>query len=345
MAYGDNYGEYAYRIGEEKEPEFLLDVQEKLMASRFAENMDISKHEGTSIEIQRLLNLDVVKDEIEGTSNPDGFTFKQELINMSIKRYGAWMPTDKHVILTSDDKVLEKTMKSASTQVGRSIESLDMDVFKSGAKAIHSNGTSRVEVDQPIRTGMLDLASRHLEGNEAMTFSSLAYSTPSWGSIAMDGCFMAFAHHDLTPDFRALPSNKFTRVENYPNSVTAFPNEIGRYGRIRVIASAFMTPWLGAGATNGGTTYKSTDVSGTEKFDVYPVVIFGEESVCVGGLQGENSTKLIIHNPTPDSVDKLGLEGHVGWLTWRGGTIKQDKHIIRLEVTARTDSALSVVAS
>lgn len=340
MAYGDNYGEYAYRIGEEKEPEFLLDVQEKLMASRFAEHIDISKHKGTTYEVQRLLNLPVVKDEIEGIATPEGFTFTQELIKFSIKRYGAWMPTDDHVVKTSDDKVLEKSLRNASDQLGRSVESLDMDVFKSGSEVIRSNGAFRTDINQPLRTGLLDLASRHLEGNEAMTFSKLAYSTPSWGSVALDACFIGFAHHDLTPDFRALPSAKFTRVENYPSSVKAFPNEIGKYGRIRVIATAFMTPYLGAGAdATGNTTYKSTN----NLFDVYPIVVFGEEAVCLGGLQGENSTKLIIHNPAPDSVDKLGQEGHIGWLCWRGGTVKQDKYLIRIEVVGRTDSAVGLV--
>lgn len=337
MAYGDNYGEYAYRIGEEKEPEFLLDVQERLMMSRFAEQHDISQHRGTSLEIKRLLNLDIVKDEIEGTNTPEGFIVEQENINMSIKRFGSWSPTDDHVIKTSDDKILEKTMKAQTIQMGRSIESLDADVWKGGSQVYYSNGSQRSDVDSPLRAGLLQVASRHLESNEAETFSELAYSTPSWGSVALDSSFIAFAHHDLTPDFRNLGADVFTKVEHYPSSVKPFPGEIGKYGRIRVIASAFMTPFLGAGDTVGSANYKNTN----GRYDVYPIVAFGQDAVCVGGLSGENATKLIIHNPTPDSVDRLGLEGHVGWFAWRGGTIKQNKHIVRIEVVARTDSALS----
>jgi len=337
--YGSNQGELPFVVGKDVKAKLLYDIREQLQVSKFAEKCDLSKHSGDTVEKTRLMTPDPVTTEMVGAN--DGVMTEQEYesLTFKMKRYGSWVPTHKHIVDTNDHPILQGALETVQMQSSRSVETLSVDIIQNGTSAFYATGTSRVEVKDYLRAGLLDVQQRYLERSEAPTITKMFDSTSNWGEQALDACYITFCPHELTNDFRAMLG--FTRVEDYSSRIKPMLNEIGTYNRQRVIATGFFKGRLGAGATLSGDDLTNIMNTGN-KADVFSVVTFGKGAFAFGGLQGENAMNINVHKPTVSDTDKHGKKGHVAWDCYFGGLIEQQKFISRIECVAKTDSALAV---
>ena len=334
MDNGDNFGDLRERTGLELKADFLLDVREQLFITKFSKDIDLSQGNGHVVDITRLLNAPIVTSPQDGATTGVGYQMSLETLRMPFARYTAWTPTNDHVIKTAEDPTLMMATSHAKRQLAETVERLAATVILGGTNIIYANGTTRAGVNSLLKEGHIDAALRILEVNEASPVTEMQKSTADYETRSIDAAYIAIIPHELSDQYRGF--SKFVRVEHYSSRVVPFENEIGSIGRVRVIASHSMFALLGAGAAVGGDTVIKTGGNA----NVYQSVIFGDDSFAFGGLMGEDSTRLIIHKPSVDSVDKTGDRGHVAWKTWFGGLIKQNRHIVRIECVARSSSSL-----
>lgn len=338
MNYGKGQGEIPFNIGKQVKANFLYDVREQIMVAKFAGKCDLAKRKGDMVEVLRLHTPDPVTNELFGSNEPQMSEFTYEKLQFKLKRYSSWFPLHGHIIKTHDDPYLEMALSTAKEQASRSVETLGVDILTNGTSSFYSTGTTRAEVKDYLRAGLLDVQQRYLEMNETKPITKMFNSTANWGEEALDACFVTIAPHELANDFRSLSG--FVRVEDYSSRIKPMPAEIGSYNRQRVLCSGFLKAKEGAGASL--TVGEQADIINTGgNADVFQVVTFGADAFDFGGLQGEESVKLHIHNAKVSDTDKNGNKGHVSWETWFGGLVKQNKYISRIECVAKTDSKLA----
>ena len=114
----------------------------------------------------------------------------------------------------------------------------------------------------------------------------------------------------------------FISVEKYAAGTTVAMGEIGTVGRFRIIVNPEMQHWAGAGATETAANagYRAT----AGKYDVYPMLVVGDESFTTIGFQTDGkSVKFNIKHSKPGSPesyanDKYGEKGFMS-IKWYYG--------------------------
>lgn len=122
----------------------------------------------------------------------------------------------------------------------------------------------------------------------------------------------------------------FIPVQQYGDAGTILNGEIGTIDHFRIVLVPEMLHWAGAGkavGTNPG--YRSTVVGGTEKYDIYPMLVIGEGSFTTIGFQTDGkSVKFTVMTKMPgkdtaDRNDPYGETGfssikwYYGFMVWR----------------------------
>jgi len=104
-----------------------------------------------------------------------------------------------------------------------------------------------------------------------------------------------FVGSELVPLLKGLTDlfgNKaFIPVQQYADAGTILNGEIGSIDNFRIIQVPEMLHWAGGGAavgTNPG--YRSTSIGGVQKYDIYPMLVLGEDSWTTVGFQTDGKT-------------------------------------------------------
>ncbi len=147
-----------------------------------------------------------------------------------------------------------------------------------------------------------------------------------------------FVGSELVPLLKAMTDlfgNKaFIEVQHYADAGTLMNGEIGSIDKFRIIQVPEMLHWAGAGAavgTNPG--YRSTTVLGTEHYDIYPMLVVGDDSFTTIGFQTDGKTvkfNVMTKMPgleTADRNDPYGKTGFSSIQWWYGILVKRPERI------------------
>ena len=110
----------------------------------------------------------------------------------------------------------------------------------------------------------------------------------------------------------------FIPLHKYADAGTALEGEVGSIGAFRVVEVPNMLHWAGAGAvaTNANPGFRTTVVGGQERYDVFPLLVVGDESFITIGFQTDGkSMKFNINTkmPGPAAADKSDPYGETGF--------------------------------
>ena len=142
---------------------------------------------------------------------------------------------------------------------------------------------------------------------------------------------IAFIGSELTPLVETMKdpfNNKvFIEVQHYADAGTILNGEIGSAGPFRFVEVPEMLHWAGAGAevdTNPG--YRSTTVGGTEHYDVFPVLVIGDESFTTIGFQTDGKSlkfSVLTKMPGKETADRNEPFGETGFssIKWYYGIL------------------------
>lgn len=132
----------------------------------------------------------------------------------------------------------------------------------------------------------------------------------------------------LLKGMKDLFGNKaFIEVQHYGDAGTLLNGEIGSIDKFRIIQVPEMLHWAGAGApVTDNPGYRSTSVGGTERYDVFPMLVVGEDSFTTIGFQTDGkSVKFTVMTKMPgrETADRNDPYGETGFssIKWYYGIL------------------------
>lgn len=156
---------------------------------------------------------------------------------------------------------------------------------------------------------------------------------------------IAYVGSELVPwlkEMKDLFNNKaFVEVQHYADAGTVLNGEIGSIDAFRFIQVPEMLSWAGAGAEvvdNPG--YRSSGASGKERYDIFPLLVIGEDSFNTIGFQTDgksvkfNVTTKMPGNETADRTDPYGETGFSSIRWYYGILVKRPERIGLIKTVA-----------
>ena len=154
-----------------------------------------------------------------------------------------------------------------------------------------------------------------------------------------------YVGNELVPLLKAMTDlfgNKaFIEVQHYADAGTLLNGEIGSIDKFRIIQVPEMLHWAGAGAPvvdNPG--YRSSNVGGGEKYDIYPMLVVGDDSFATIGFQTDGKTvkfSVMTKMPGRETADRNDPYGETGFssIKWYYGIlIKRPERLALIKTVA-----------
>lgn len=154
-----------------------------------------------------------------------------------------------------------------------------------------------------------------------------------------------FVGSELVPLLKAMKdlfnNQAFIPVQHYADAGTVLTGEIGSIDAFRIVQVPEMLHWAGAGAevgTNPG--YRSTVVGGDDRYDVFPMLVIGDDSFVTIGFQTDGKTvkfNIMTKMPGRETADRNDPYGETGFssIKWYYGIlIKRPERIGLIKTVA-----------
>lgn len=144
------------------------------------------------------------------------------------------------------------------------------------------------------------------------------------GRIAYIGSELAPVVMEIKDPFN---NPAFIAVQHYSDAGTVLNGEIGSVGPLRFVQVPDMLHWAGVGATvSDNPGYRTTTVLGAEKYDVYPVLVVGDQSFTTIGFQTDGKTvkfTVMTKMPGRETADRNDPYGETGFssIKWYYGIL------------------------
>ena len=154
-----------------------------------------------------------------------------------------------------------------------------------------------------------------------------------------------FIGSELVPLIRGMKdlfgNAAFIPVQHYADAGTVLNGEIGTVDEFRLVVVPEMLSWAGEGkvvGTNPG--YRSSTKGGQERYDVFPMLVVGEDSFSTIGFQTDGKTvkfTVMTKMPGKETADRNDPYGETGFssIKWYYGIlIKRPERIAVLKTVA-----------
>ena len=139
----------------------------------------------------------------------------------------------------------------------------------------------------------------------------------------------------------AFGNPAFIAVQHYADAANVLNGEEGAIGPFRLIQVPEMLHWAGAGAeVDQNPGYRSTSVGGVERYDVFPMLVVGDDSFSTIGFQTDGKTvKFDITTKMPgaataDLNDPYGETGFSSIKWYYGILIKRPERLALIKTVA-----------
>lgn len=154
--------------------------------------------------------------------------------------------------------------------------------------------------------------------------------------------YVASALSPLLMGMKDLFDNKaFVEPQHYADAANLLNGEIGAAAGFRFIQVPEMLHWAGAGAVvTNNPGYRSSMKGGAEHYDVYPMLVVGDDSFQTIGFQTDGKTvKFSVitkmpGNETADRNDPYGLTGFSSIRWYYGILIKRPERLALIKTVA-----------
>jgi N4-gp56 family major capsid protein len=270
-----------------------------------------------------------------GRVNRVGFTRLQR--EGSIHKFGFFTEfTQESMDFDSDDMLMDHLSRELMTGAVQLTEAvLQKDLLAAAGVIVYTGGATDVdEITGEIDTGPNpDIPASIVEYADLMRLDQILtdnrtpkQTTIITGSRMIDtkvipAARVMFVGSELTPHLKGMKdlfNNKaFIEVQHYASAGTVLNGEIGSIDAFRIVQVPEMLHWAGAGAevgTNPG--YRATTVGADEHYNVYPMLVIGEDSFTTIGFQTDGKTvkfSVLTKMPGKETADRNDPYGETGF--------------------------------
>lgn len=140
-----------------------------------------------------------------------------------------------------------------------------------------------------------------------------------------------FIGSELVPLIRGLKdlfgNEAFIPIQQYGDAGTILNGEIGSVDAFRIVVVPEMLHWAGAGAiVDDNPGYRTSMVGGDERYDIYPMLVVGDDSFVNIGFQTDGKTvkfSVLTKMPGKETADRNDPYGETGFssIKWYYGIL------------------------
>lgn len=285
---------------------------------------------GSSKDIGTIPSKMPVLSETGGRVNRVGF--KRKEIEGSIDKFGFFDEyTQESLDFDTDEALLQhinREMINGAMEITE--DALQIDLIN-GAGVVKYAGaaTSNATVDETcvVTYGDLLRLDRDLTDNRTPKHTKIITGTRLVDTKTLPATRVLYCGSELVPTFHEMVdlhgNPAFVSVEKYAAGTTVLNGEVGSIGPFRIVIVPEMMKWEGAGAdATGNTTHYATG----NAFDVFPMLVVGDESFTTIGFQTDGKTvkfKITHKKPGEATADRNDPYGETGFMSikWYYGTM------------------------
>ena len=154
-----------------------------------------------------------------------------------------------------------------------------------------------------------------------------------------------FIGSELVPLVRGMTdlfgNEAFIPIQQYGDAGTIMNGEIGSVDAFRIIVVPEMLHWAGAGAeVDDNPGYRTSTVNGVERYDIYPMLVVGDDAFVTIGFQTDGKTvkfSVLTKMPGRETADRNDPYGETGFssIKWYYGIlVKRPERIALVKTVA-----------
>lgn len=270
--------------------------------------------------------------ETGGRVNRVGFSRKH--LTGTFEKFGFFHEyTQASLDFDTDDQLMEHLNRETLNGANEMTEdALQVDLLNAAGTVRYSgNATSKASIDAAdvVTYDTIMRLSLDLDKTRTAKHTKIITGSRYTDTRTVYGCRVMYIGAELVPLLKAMKDYHdepaFIPSHKYADAGEILRGEIGSIDQFRIIQVPEMLKWAGVGATASDATFHATN----GKYDVFPMLVVGNESFTTIGFQsnGKDQKFKIIHKKpgeaTADRNDPYGELGFMsikwfyGFLAWR----------------------------
>ena len=277
---------------------------------------------GSSKDIGTISGKLPVLSENGGRVNRVGF--KRKEIEGTIEKFGFFDEyTQEALDFDTDADLLQhvnREMLAGANEITEDALQIDL-INAAGIVKYAGNATSNATVGADDLVSYRDLMhlAIDLDNNRTPKHTTAITGTRMVDTRTIPACRVAYIGSELLPTFKAMKdlhnNPAFIPVEKYAAGGATLNGEVGSVDNFRLVVVPEMMKWAGAGAD---ASADSANYETGNKFDVFPILVIGNESFTTIGFQTDGKTvkfKITHKKPGDETADRTDPYGETGFMS------------------------------
>lgn len=254
----------------------------------------------------------------EGAGAVNGVNITKDTFEITVARYGAFIPFSDEIDMFHEDPVLMNMSEEIGYMGGEVVDDVHQLAILGGTNVRYASAAAnRAAVDANITTADLDSTILSLKKAKAKKQKKMLTGTVKIGTTPIRDAYIAIIHPDVVEDLRLLDG--FKSVETYAANGDLLDNEVGTYREIRFVENTRVMD-LGTG-TNTKT--------------IYPTVVFGMDAFFSLSVRGKNKFWTRVVAPEhQSSTNPHGTQGTMAFGAFTAAKILQNEYLVRIETNS-----------
>lgn len=299
---------------------------------------------GSSKDIGSIPSKLPVLSETGGRVNRVGFTRKE--IQGTFEKFGFFTEFSADLLnFDSDDQLemhINRELLNGAMEVDEDM--LQMDLINN-AGVIRYTGlatnNSQISATSVLTYKDLMQLSIDLDNNRCPKQTTMLTGTRMVDTKTLPACRVMYIGSELKTTIESLKDyhnqKAFVPLAQYAAGTTPLNGEWGSVGEFRIVVVPEMLKWAGAGAAATDATFYSTN----GKYDVFPLLVVGEESFTTIGFQTDGKGmkfSVLTRKPGKDTADRNDPYGELGFSTikwWYGFMLLRGERLALIKTAAK----------
>lgn len=247
--------------------------------------------------------------------------FKRKEIEGTFEKFGMFTEWSKDLMnFDSDADLLEHIMRELMTGAMQVTEdALQIDLLTNAGTVYYTGtATTNATIDKTSELTYSDLmrVAISLDNNRTPKQTKIITGTRNIDTKTIPACRVVYCGSEMIHTLEAMKDlhgeRAFIPVNQYAAGTTLLKGERGAIGEFRFIVVPNMLKWSGVGAGTPDAAYHSTG----DKYDVFPLLIVGDESFTTIGFQTDgksNKFETVTRKPGTETADRNDPYGEMGF--------------------------------
>lgn len=299
---------------------------------------------GSSRDIGSIPSKLPVLSETGGRVNRVGFTRKE--IQGTFEKYGFFTEFSADLLnFDSDDQLemhINRELLNGAMEVDEDLLQMDL-INNAGVIRYTGTATSNAQISATSVLTYKDLMqlSIDLDNNRCPKQTTMLTGTRMVDTKTLPACRVMYIGSELKTTIESLKDyhnqKAFVPLAQYAAGTTPLNGEWGSVGEFRIVVVPEMLKWAGGGATATDATFYST----AGKYDVFPMLVVGEESFTTIGFQTDGKGmkfSVLTRKPGKDTADRNDPYGELGFSTikwWYGFMLLRGERLALIKTAAK----------